>query len=64
MSVLVLLEIQVKPEEISNMKAYMAEIIPGTRDLTPVIDPVLNLGSKPFENQYQTPWPLELVAYS
>ncbi len=31
MSVLVLLEVQVKPEEISNMKAYMEEIIPDTR---------------------------------
>jgi len=33
-------------------------------DLTPVIGPVYNLESKPFENQYQTPWPQELVAYS
>ena len=33
-------------------------------DLTPVISPVLNLGSKPFENQYQTPWSQELVAYN
>ncbi len=31
MSVLVLLEVKVKPEEISNMKSYMAEIIPDTR---------------------------------
>ena len=31
MGVLVLLEVKVKPEEISNMKSYMAEIIPDTR---------------------------------
>ena len=31
MSVLVLLEIKVKPGETSNMKSYMAEIIPDTR---------------------------------
>ncbi len=31
MSVLVLLEVKVKPEEISNMKSYMAKIIPDTR---------------------------------
>jgi len=31
MGVLVLLEVQVKPEEISNMKEFMAEIIPDTR---------------------------------
>ena len=31
MSVLVLLEVQVKPEDISNFKSYMAEIIPDTR---------------------------------
>lgn len=30
MSVLVLLEVQVKPEDISNFKSYMAEIIPDT----------------------------------
>ena len=31
MSVLVLLEVQVKLEDISNLKSYMAEIIPATR---------------------------------
>ncbi len=31
MSVLVLLEAKVKPEDISNMKSYMAEILPDTR---------------------------------
>jgi quinol monooxygenase YgiN len=31
MSVLVLLEAPVKPEDVSNMKAFMAEILPGTR---------------------------------
>ncbi len=31
MSILVFLEIQVKLEDISNMKSYMAEIIPDTR---------------------------------
>lgn len=31
MSVLVLFESQVKPENISNMKSYMAEILPDTR---------------------------------
>lgn len=31
MSVMVLLEAPVKTEEISNMKAYLAEIFPGTR---------------------------------
>ena len=31
MSVLVLLEAQVKPEDISDMKSYMAEILPDTR---------------------------------
>lgn len=31
MSVLVLLEVQVKLEDISNFKSYMAEIIPDTR---------------------------------
>jgi|GEM_PF-6296091 len=40
------------------------EVSSKTFDLTPVIGPVLNLGSKPFENQYQIPWPQELVAYS
>ncbi len=31
MSVLVLLEVQVKPEDISDMKSYMSEILPDTR---------------------------------
>ena len=31
MSVMVLLEAPVKPEEISNMKSYLAEILPGSR---------------------------------
>jgi quinol monooxygenase YgiN len=31
MSVMVLLEAPVKPEEISNMKSYLAEIFPDTR---------------------------------
>lgn len=31
MSVLVLVEAQVKPEDISDMKSYMAEILPDTR---------------------------------
>ncbi len=31
MSVLVLLEVQVKLEDISNVKSYMAKIIPDTR---------------------------------
>ncbi len=31
MSVLVLLEAQIKPEDISDMKSYMAEILPDTR---------------------------------
>ena len=31
MSVLVLLEVQVKPEVIPDMKSYMAEILPDTR---------------------------------
>jgi quinol monooxygenase YgiN len=31
MSVLVLFEFQVKPERISDMKSYMAEILPDTR---------------------------------
>ncbi len=31
MSVLVLLEAQVKPEDISDMKSFMAEILPNTR---------------------------------
>jgi quinol monooxygenase YgiN len=31
MSVLVLFELQVKPDNISNMKLYMAEILPDTR---------------------------------
>ena len=33
-------------------------------DFTPVFNTVLNLASKPFENQYQPPWPLVQVAYS
>jgi quinol monooxygenase YgiN len=32
MSVMVLLEAPVKPEEVSNMRSYMAEILPGSRD--------------------------------
>ena len=31
MSVLVLLEAPVKPEEVSNMKSYMAELLPESR---------------------------------
>lgn len=31
MSVMVLLEAPVKPDEVSNMKSYLAEIFPGTR---------------------------------
>jgi quinol monooxygenase YgiN len=31
MSVTVLLEAAVKPEEVSNMKSYLAKILPGTR---------------------------------
>ena len=31
MSVLVLLEVQVKPESIADMKSYMADILPDTR---------------------------------
>lgn len=31
MSVLVLLEVQVKPEAIADMKSYLAEILPETR---------------------------------
>lgn len=31
MSVLVLVEVQIKPEEVSNWKSYMAEILPDTR---------------------------------
>jgi quinol monooxygenase YgiN len=31
MSVLALFELQVKPEDISNMKSYLAEILPDTR---------------------------------
>ena len=31
MSVLVLLEVQVKPEVIADMKSYLAEILPDTR---------------------------------
>ena len=31
MSVLVLLEVQVKPEDISHMKSFLAEILPDTR---------------------------------
>ncbi len=32
MSVMVLLEAPVKSDEVSTMKVYMAEILPGTRD--------------------------------
>lgn len=32
MSVMVLLEAPVKPEDLSKMKSYMAEILPGTRE--------------------------------
>ena len=31
MSVLVMLEIQVKPEHVSNMKSFLAEVLPDTR---------------------------------
>ena len=31
MSVMVLLEVQVKPEDVSGMMSYMAEILPDTR---------------------------------
>ena len=31
MSVLVLLEAPVKPDQVANMKSYLAEIFPGTR---------------------------------
>ncbi|MDH3602532.1 MAG: antibiotic biosynthesis monooxygenase [Candidatus Tectomicrobia bacterium] len=31
MSVVVLLEVQVKPEDVDNMKAYFKEILPDTR---------------------------------
>jgi quinol monooxygenase YgiN len=31
MSVVVLLELQVKPEEVDNIKAYLKEILPDTR---------------------------------
>ena len=31
MSVFTLFEVPIKPEEISNMKSYLAEILPGTR---------------------------------
>jgi len=31
MSILILLEAQVKPENIANVKSYMAEILPDTR---------------------------------
>jgi quinol monooxygenase YgiN len=31
MSVIVLLELQVKPEEVDNIKAYLKEILPDTR---------------------------------
>ncbi len=48
MSVMVLLEAPVKPAEVSNMKSYMAEILPETRkyDGCKVVDVYFNTEDK------------------